>query len=255
MSQNDIANQGNIGGYYDQRYRGLPDGRVTIAPDGWPRDRFEALVWWSGTGERILDVGCGDGRVLYNLRERFRELHGTEVSDQRIMAAQNTLRGLAHNIHDGNVESGIAYEDNFFDCVVSADVIEHLIDVRSALREMVRILRPGGTLVLATPNVAGLKKRIRLLLGKFPSTSDPQEGLISEPVDGLLDGGHFHYFTYTMLHRLLKQAGCVGVESYGIGKYGSLHNLRPSLLSGNCVVTASKPGSGEGPLIPNPVEE
>ena len=188
----------------------------------------------------MLDVGCGDGRVLYNLRGRFQELHGTELSDQRVAAAKNTLRGLPHSIHTGNVENGLNYESGYFDCIVSADVIEHLVDVRAALREMVRMLSPSGSLILVTPNIARLKLRITLLLGRFPATSGPNEGLDTEPLDGLLDGGHFHYFTYNMLDRLLKQAGCAMTKSYGMGKYGWLHNLYPSILSTSCVVVARK---------------
>lgn len=239
MSHKDLSN------YYDRRYHGSSDGRVEVTSGRWPRDRFEALVRWAGTGERVLDVGCGDGRVLYNLRGRFRELHGTEVSGERIASARKTLEGLDHHVHDGDVESGIEYEDGLFDSVISADVVEHLVDVRAALREMIRVLHPGGRLVLVTPNIASAKRRIKLLLGSFPATSGPREGLETEPVDGLLDGGHFHYFTFSMLDALLKQAGCTEVEPHGIGKYGRLHDLYPSLLSGACVVVARKPDAGK----------
>ncbi len=231
-----------IEGYYDRRYGQPSDGRVKIGRESWPRDRFEALVRWAGEGGRVLDVGCGDGRVLYNLGDRFGELHGTELSGQRLAQARRTLAGFAHDLRAEDIESGLRYEDGYFDSVVSADVIEHLLDVRAALREMVRVLRPGGRLVLATPNVASLKRRASLLLGRFPATSGPREGLETEPRDGLIDGGHFHYFTYGMLERLMEQAGCIGIRSYGIGSYGLLRNLRPALLSGSCVLVAERPG-------------
>lgn len=228
--------------YYDRRYGQPSDGRVEVPRGQWPRDRFEALVRWAGEGDRVLDVGCGDGRVLYNLGGRFSELHGTELSGQRLAQARRTLSGFEYDLHDDDVESRLRYEDGHFDSVVSADVIEHLIDVRAALREMVRVLRPGGRLVLATPNVASLKRRVSLLLGRFPATSGPREGLDTEPRDGLVDGGHFHYFTYGMLERLLEQAGCTDIRRYGIGSYGSLRSLRPALLSGSCVIVAGRPG-------------
>lgn len=230
-----------IEGYYDRRYKQRSDGRVTINRGRWPRNRFEALVRWAGDGDRVLDVGCGDGRVLYNLADRFDELHGTELSGQRLAQARHTLAEFTHKLSAEDIESGLHYEDNYFDCVISADVIEHLLDVRAALRQMVRVLRPEGRLVLATPNVASLKRRAILLLGRFPATSGPREGLETEPSDGLIDGGHLHYFTYGMLEHLLEQVGCTSIRFYGIGSYGRLRHLRPTLLSGSCVIVARRP--------------
>src|SRR5215207_322215 len=105
---------------------------------------------------------------------------------------------------------------------------------------MVRITSPNGRLVVSTPNVARIRLRLNLLRGRFPSTSDSNQGLDTEPVDGLLDGGHFHYFTYSMLEHLLKQAGCRTIERYGIGRLGWLYNIYPPLLSGSVTLVARK---------------
>jgi len=100
------------------------------------------------------------------------------------------------------------------------------------------VLRPGGTLVINTPNIAFLKKRILLLMGRFPSTSQPNEGLGS---DILFDGGHLHYFTFRSLSLLLERAGFAVEQSIGFGKLGRLHNVYPPLLSGGVQLVARKP--------------
>ncbi len=82
---------------------------------------------------------------------------------------------------------------NSIDCVVCVDTIEHVPDVYAAAAELRRVPKPGGRLVINTPNVAFGKRRLLSLLGRFPSTSQPNEGLGS---DVLFDGGHLHYFTY-----------------------------------------------------------
>ena len=114
------------------------------------------------------------------------------------------------------------------DQIVSADTIEHIPDVFAAAQEMHRVLKPGGRLLINTPNIAFLKKRALLLVGRFPSTSQPNEGLGS---DILFDGGHLHYFTYRSLRLVFERAGFKCVKKIGFGQLGRLHDVYPELLS------------------------
>jgi hypothetical protein len=87
------------------------------------------------------------------------------------------------------------------------DVIEHLIDPLGAMKKISRILNKSGFIYLNTPNVAKYTSRLKLLFGRFPSTSSKNEGLIREdntPID-LYDEAHLHYFTYRSLSIMLKQ--------------------------------------------------
>jgi hypothetical protein len=93
---------------------------------------------------------------------------------------------------------------------------------------MYRVLKPNGTLVINTPNIAFLKKRVLLALGRFPSTSQPNEGVDSEI---LFDGGHLHYFTFRFLRLVLEKKGFEVLRRVGFGKFGYLHNFFPGLLS------------------------
>src|SRR4051794_9333262 len=95
-------------------------------------------------GARVLDAGCGSGRTLDELA-RLGEAHGMELNPAGVAAA----RARGHHVLEGRVEA-IPYEDASFDLVTCLDVIEHTDDV-VALRELRRVTRPGGHLVVTVP--------------------------------------------------------------------------------------------------------
>ncbi len=211
---------------------------VDIMLKGWPRNRYEAIVAAAGRGGTVMDVGCGNGFLLYQFRRSFNELVGLEFSDARLQQARVNLDGLNFRpvLGSGEQMSEIASES--VDQVISADVIEHVPDVYLATKEMYRVLKPGGCLVINTPNVAFIKKRLLLLLGRFPSTSQANEGLGS---DVLFDGGHLHYFTFRSLRLLLEREGFIVEKASGFGRFGRIHNFYPSITSGGVQLVARRP--------------
>lgn len=226
---------------YDQFYK--TDGQARAIADcpvrKWPRNRAEAIVAVAGAGESVMDIGCGDGSLLWQFRDRYHHLVGLEYSAERLRQAEANLAGLNFTPVEGSAEDMRAVADCSIDRIVTADVIEHIPDVYAASREMFRVLKPGGLLVVNTPNIAFIKKRLVLALGRFPSTSQPNEGLGS---DVLFDGGHLHYFTYRSLRLLLERAGFEMVRSMGFGRLGAFHSLWPPLTSGGVQWIARKPG-------------
>ena len=205
---------------------------------GWPRNRVEAIVAYAGSGDSVLDVGCGSGYLLYQLRRRFTCLWGLEYSGHRLEQARINLQDLPFTPVQGSAESMTGIASDSIDCVVSADTIEHVPDVFLAAAELFRVLRPGGRLVINTPNIAFIKKRALLLAGRFPSTSQPNEGFGS---DVLFDGGHLHNFTFRSLAMLLERARFRVESRIGYGRLGRLHHLHPPLLSGGVQLIAVKP--------------
>lgn len=224
---------------YDTFYKTTLDRErfVDIRLNGWPRNRSEAILAHADHGQAVLDVGCGNGQLLYQLRTRFEQLLGIEYSAHRLEQARVNLEGLSFSAFRGSAEAMTEIASDSIDCVISADTIEHIPDVYAATGELLRVLKPGGRLVINTPNVAFAKKRLMLLLGRFPSTSQPNEGLGS---DVLFDGGHLHYFTYRSLALLLERAGFSIERRVGYGKFGRVHHLYPPLTSVGVQLVARK---------------
>jgi len=231
----------NIAESYNLVYANENEPTKEIRIKGFPRHRNEALVYLASSlpGSRILEIGCGNGSVLYTLRNKFKELHGIELSFIRKGKAELALKGLNAKIIQADISSELGYEDGYFDLIIWADVIEHVADLWKAMDNIKRITAEGGFLITTTPNIAKVKARIRLLLGRFPSTSGSEEGFGIREHE-MFDGGHLHYFTFSMLEKLYFKYGFKPIKTIGFGRFGGLHNIYPSLLSPNIGIVGQK---------------
>lgn len=225
---------------YDQFYDSSleKENLRDVIVNDWPKDRVEAIVAMGGSGERILDIGCGNGFLLYQFRKKFKTLVGLEYSPKRLSQASVNLSAVDFVPINGSAENMMDIESDSIDRIISADTIEHIPDVYEAAAEMFRVLKTGGELVINTPNIAFIKKRVLLLLGRFPSTSQPNEGIGS---DVLFDGGHFHYFTYRSLRIVLENTGFIAVKNIGYGRFGRIHHFLPTVTSGGVQWVMKKP--------------
>jgi SAM-dependent methyltransferase len=106
-----------------------------------------------GGGPRILDAGCGTGGLLARLRQRYPAAAGVELSPEAL--AHCRTRGLAC-LARGSV-TDLPFGTERFDAVISNDVLYHRqVEVKPALRELHRVLRPGGLLLM---NLAALESQ------------------------------------------------------------------------------------------------
>jgi 2-polyprenyl-3-methyl-5-hydroxy-6-metoxy-1,4-benzoquinol methylase len=102
-------------------------------------------------GGRVLDIGCGEGRTLEQLRDLGWQVEGVDFDPRAVRSAE--MRGIRARL---GTLADQHYPDTSFDAVVHSHVIEHVPDPVAFLAECRRVLRPGGRLMLLTPNAKGL---------------------------------------------------------------------------------------------------
>jgi methionine biosynthesis protein MetW len=196
-----------------------------------PEPRFDKVADIFGRlrGERLLDIGCGDGDITRLLKERARakEAFGVDIAPEAVKAACG--KGIEASKLDID-EAGLPFEDNYFDIVYCGEIIEHVFDPDHLLDEIHRVLKAEGTCVLTTPNLAGWPNRFVLLLGYQPyptAVSPSHEGigkLLARGAEG--QWGHIRVLTLRALKELV-----------------SLHHFRVRYLVG-APVTVSTPAPG-----------
>lgn len=129
---------------------------------GLIRDAHPALAKTDAVG---VDVGCGDGFLARKIVNefRFRQFIGVELDrdNVRVIDAENEFDPAAAKVVPvvGNIYA-VPIADGGADLVICSEVVEHLTDDARALKELHRILKPGGLLILATPNAAPLPHRL-----------------------------------------------------------------------------------------------
>lgn len=120
---------------------------------------IERVIAARGLTGRILDYGAGVGQLTRRLLALGRF---DSVSAADIMGVPGDLRGKVEWIEQ-DLNAALPGHDGLFDVVVAAEVIEHLENPRFMLREIFRILRPGGTAIVTTPNNESWRSLISLL--------------------------------------------------------------------------------------------
>jgi 2-polyprenyl-3-methyl-5-hydroxy-6-metoxy-1,4-benzoquinol methylase len=110
-------------------------------------------------GCRILDIGCGTGRHLSEvLQYENTKVFGADIHQGDLREAQKRIAYLkelglckgAYQLLSADI-GNLPFEDNFFDLVICSEVLEHIPDHHKALAELVRVLKPGTTLVISVP--------------------------------------------------------------------------------------------------------
>ncbi len=182
---------------------------------------------------KFLDIACGDGTLIFKIRDDFKELWGIDVSKERIKRAeQKKRRKDLKNVQfkTVDVDQGLPFKSVSFDVVTAVAALAFFFDPHFVLEEIKRVLKKNGILILEVPNLAYLPRRISLFLGKQPWTSAGQGW----------DGGHLHYFTQGSLKRLLEDSGFKIDKITGSGIFANLRNWWPSLLCGDLIIKAVK---------------
>ena len=141
---------------------GLTSATLKHLREQWWDDAFTRFVQDTlqpRPGRRILDVGCGTGTAevkLSRLRLTQVELFGVDLVLERVLEALATTRGHNMGIHFAAADAcKLPFLDASFDSTFCVAVLQHIQDVGSAVREMVRVTKPGGRIVAVEPDNSG----------------------------------------------------------------------------------------------------
>ncbi|MBU1191576.1 MAG: class I SAM-dependent methyltransferase [Gammaproteobacteria bacterium] len=154
---------------------------------------------------KILDLGCGNGALTHALRKAGYQAMGCDADSEGIAFAQTGGGDFkVVSVYEDPIQLG----DSGFDCVVSAEVIEHLFTPGALPRFAHKVLAPNGHLVITTPYHGYAKNLILSLLNKWDTHIDP-----------MWDGGHIKLWSRTTLTRLLEKNGFTVIEFHGVGRF------------------------------------
>ncbi|MEK7172952.1 MAG: methionine biosynthesis protein MetW, partial [Patescibacteria group bacterium] len=113
--------------------------------------------------DKVLDVAGGNGVVSQWLMSRGYDVSLLELDDAAIEEAKSRgIKNVTKMYFDGKV--ALPFESNTFDCIFFGDIIEHLFDPESLLKEVGRVLKPSGRLVISCPNIAYWRFRMYYFL-------------------------------------------------------------------------------------------
>jgi methionine biosynthesis protein MetW len=213
--------------------------------DRFDQRRQSLLTRYIQTGDRVLQVDCGPGVLAARMEQLGARVTGTDLSGEAVRRAQS--RGV-DAIQVNLDRQPLPFASASFDAVVSDSQIEHRVDFARYLDECVRVLRPGGRLVLCVPNAAHWRVRWWLLRGHFPYVEHT-------PTDWL----HLRFFALPDLRRLLHDRGLAVEQVSGSASlwvrglypavlrsglaargYEALTRLRPTLFGRDLVLLARK---------------
>ena len=165
--------------------------------------------------QRILDVGCGDGANMRLLKARGHDVEGITLSEAeaRIVRSQ----GFTCHVADINWELP-TFCPGSFDGILLSHVLEHFVSPVDVLKELCRMLLPGGGVYVVLPNVLQFQQRWELVRGHFQYAET-----------GIMDRTHLRFFDFYSAGDLVRDAGLEVVRHEGIGQcpMGPFRELTP----------------------------
>ncbi len=140
---------------------------------------------------RLLDVGCGSGWFLKNMKDLGWYVEGVDFDP---IAVENAKK-IGLTVHFGSLKNQ-QYPSNYFDAITMSHLIEHVYNPVQLLRECYRILKPGGSIVMVTPNGESW-----------------EHSIFKDNWRGLEPPRHLHIFTVQSLRCLVEKAGFVKIKT------------------------------------------
>ncbi len=191
---------------------------------------------------RMLDVGCGYGKLSAGLVKMGWQAVGIDIVSGPLQAS--AVQGVQPI--RGDFLSALPFRDQAFDLVFAGEVIEHTTSERALIRDLARVLKPGGQLVVTTPNLVSLRNRIYMLLGKLPLNAAAEfhyRVFTLESLTNLVESQGFRVQTVSSSYVLFLSEGKGRLHQYlpaGLKSLGErLGSIFPS-LGAHLIVSARK---------------
>ena len=180
----------------DYQHRALTQG--SPVQRFWHRSKLNLLDWFFTpvAGEKILDVGCGSGVFSDAMASRGARVTSVDANADAVAYATKTFARDGMEVRRGYMDE-LALPDASFDAATVLEIIEHVyIDqVRKLLGDLRRVLKPGGRLLITTPNYRGLWPLIEWAADRFSKAAHMDEDQ------------HVLHFRRSMLRDVLIEAG------------------------------------------------
>ena len=145
--------------------------------------------------KRILDVGCGSGLTGKKIKTSAGAdfVAGIELNEE----AANSAKSNLDLVICGDIETiDLDFKDKSFDCIICADVLEHLKDPWQVLVKLSEVLKADGILIASIPNIRNIKPLIKIILDKFEYETE-----------GILDRTHLRFFTFHTIYKMFDECG------------------------------------------------
>lgn len=181
------------------------------AEEYYEHPRRELLPAIPQRARRVLDVGCGAGALGKVLKEE----RGVEVmcGVEFIEEAYHRARGVLDQVLLGNIEEmDLPWEDGYFDCIICADVLEHLVDPSAVLAKLNRVLSPQGLIIISVPNARFFDVVQMLSYGSWTYCEQ-----------GILDATHLRFFTRIDLRTMIEQGGMEAADILPLNQWPPSH--------------------------------
>lgn len=166
---------------------------LSYKPNGYYKSTREDMLKYIPAGTKTsLEFGCGSGGFSALLKEKFNaETWAVEINQQ---AAQQAEKKLYKVVNSDAAKALVDIPDNYFDCIILFDILEHLIDPYTLLCNLKNKLSATGVIIASIPNIRYYRTFIELVIHGNWDYKD----------QGILDRTHLRFFTYKSIFKMLK---------------------------------------------------
>jgi 2-polyprenyl-3-methyl-5-hydroxy-6-metoxy-1,4-benzoquinol methylase len=155
---------------------------------------------------KLLDVAAGAGYTSHVLKKCGFDVTATEINTEQFLAADVPVEAIDLNL-------SLPYPDASFPYILALEIVEHLEAPSRFVREIARVLEPGGTALISTPNITSLASKVRFLFKSEFSLFYNRPDRLHDPLDDRA-AGHISPMPLWLLRHFVEEAGLTPVKTH-----------------------------------------